>query len=157
MNDFVSVLKAVLTAETGAGETLEVFSGQIYTSVEKPDAQLPAIFIEGASEEVKGALGDGYTLIEGTADILVASKRGESGDYETSKAFAEEYVKKVRQVLLAAGRLVTAGYPAGFLVRNYHQVKFPARIEYGYMIIGVAGFTTPTGSLQVSGRYQGTT
>lgn len=156
MNDFVDVLQDVLEAQTGEGETLEVFSGQIYTSVEVSDAQLPAIFVEGASEQIIGASGNGYTLIEGAVDILVAADRGESGDFETAKTFAERYVKTVRQVLLAAGRLVTGSYPGGFLARNHYQVKFPGRIDYGYMIIGTDGFTTPTGSLQVSGRYQGT-
>lgn len=156
MNDFVSVIKAVLTAATGEGETLEVFSGQIYTSIERPDIQLPAIIIEGASEEIIGAIGNTYTLIEGTADVLVAAERGESRNFETAAAFAEQYAKTVRQVLLAAGRLVTGSYPGGFLAANHYQIKLSKRIEYGYSILGTDSVITATGALQVSGRYDGT-
>ena len=86
----------------------------------------------------------------------MAAERGESGSFETSKSFAEEYTKTVRQVLLEAGRLVTDDYSGGFLVRNHYQLKLSKRIEYGYSILGTDAVVTPTGALQVSGRYDGT-
>ena len=156
MKNFVDVLKYVLEQETGEGEELEQFADQIYTSTEKPGMSFPAIILEGSYEEVSSSRNDAYILIDGQVDVLVVAKRVESGDWETAKEKAEIYAKKVRQVILAGGRLVTPDYSGGFLAAGHYQVSFAGRISYGYYVIDGENIQ-PAGKMTVQGRYQGTT
>ena len=152
MNNFKTVLKELLEAETGEDGLLEGFT--IYKSVHVDRKSYPFIVLENRSEEEKAGLG-AYNLTEGIIEIVIAAARKPSENWESVTELLPQYVKTVKKILREAGRLVSTGYPDGFLAPGHYKVNFPEMTHY-YYYNWESSILTATAEFPVSAKYQAT-
>lgn len=136
MNEFVSVIKEILTAETGAGELLE---GLAIFEEDHEGLSSPCCLIR-PDIETTIAQQNRYKSVEGRALLFamvqINKRDGGATEWRDARVAADGWARKIEKIILRNPKLISATYTSGFT--NLDQKTQLVSKEYDFDVNGPA-------------------